>query len=292
MLNRTAKHQVRRHLGQVARLVILIANHGGEEIELVHELRTETRRANRALRVFSEWLPQHQADRIGKRLAAIRRNAGKVRDLDMLLPSLLSFAELIPSQIMTQFSVIIRDQRVGAMHSLKKACVGLLKRQFDRDIRLLSRRVIWRGKAKPPKLTTFLSQRIAPLALRFFAEFEFMGIEPQRLHDVRILGRRLRYELDLFQKALDGPEFRLIGTNLAEIQERLGQVHDRWTVLQFLREFSGESRTLPESLVQKFPDLEAIINQERIQAFQESLENVARVKLGLEKWTHDRNAVD
>jgi CHAD domain-containing protein len=209
----------------------------------------------------------------------------------MLLPSLLSFAELIPSQIMTQFSVTIRDQRVTAMHSLKKACVGLLKRDFDRDIRLLSRRVIWRGKAKPPTLATFLSQRIAPLALRFFAEFEFMGIEPQRLHDVRILGRRLRYELDLFQKALDGPEFRLLGTNLAEIQERLGQVHDRWTVLQFLQDFSEESRSLPESLLKKFPDLEAIANREVIQAFQESLENVARVKIGLKKWTGDRNAV-
>ncbi len=84
MLNRMARHQVRRHLRQVARLVILIANQGGGEIELVYQLRTETCRANRALRVFSEWLPRHQANRIGMRLAAIRRNAGKVRDLDLL----------------------------------------------------------------------------------------------------------------------------------------------------------------------------------------------------------------
>jgi CHAD domain-containing protein len=69
---------VRKRFSQAVR-------HGGKNAERVHQLRVATRRAAAALDLYHDFVPQKSAKKMEARLKRIRRQAGKVRDCDMLL---------------------------------------------------------------------------------------------------------------------------------------------------------------------------------------------------------------
>lgn len=69
--------------------------------------------------------------------------------------------------------------------------------------------------------------------------------EPLPLHDFRIACKRLRYAMERFCKRV--PEFKEPAARLAEIQDALGEAHDRDVLLTILPPTMPETqRTLQE----------------------------------------------
>lgn len=77
---------------------------------------------------------------------------------------------------------------------------------------------------------------------RFFA-----ALPPAEQHAVRILGKRLRYALDLFAPALPAPAAAAAasyGAVLAQLQEELGALNDAAVAAATLPELSGDAALL------------------------------------------------
>jgi CHAD domain-containing protein len=77
--------------------------------------------------------------------------------------------------------------------------------------------------------------------------------EPQPLHDFRIACKRLRYAMERFCKRV--PEFKDPAARLAEIQDALGEAHDRDVLLSIL------PPTMPETERRLTAEREELVNR-------------------------------
>src|SRR2546423_3589961 len=83
-----ARRSLEVRLATVAHYLPLAAHLAEHDIEHVHRLRVATRRAAAALKLYRDRLPQKDARWGKKQLRKIRRAAGEVRDLDVLIARL------------------------------------------------------------------------------------------------------------------------------------------------------------------------------------------------------------
>jgi CHAD domain-containing protein len=69
------------------------AKHDETDVELIHQLRISTRRSQAALQMFAGLLPPMSRDKTIKHMKKLRRAAGNVRDVDVLMQRLGRRAE-------------------------------------------------------------------------------------------------------------------------------------------------------------------------------------------------------
>ncbi len=255
MVKSRKKLRVRRHFRDVIRLVNSVVNDGEhDEVELIHQLRTEARRADAVLNLFVNVLPHGRTKRVRRRLAIIRKKAGRVRDLDVFAVVFSQIRNQLPNQLWNLVDERVKSDRVIAMYSLRRYCRKLLKVRFDKRVRavislMLWRRVLSNGNANVPGV-----EAINRLAAKFFRSIDFVKRDERLFHEVRIQGRRLRYTLDLLSDVLPKNEAVSICASLSLIQEKLGTAHDQISALNFLRSCSPESLPMRLSLF-KFAEL-------------------------------------
>ncbi|MEK6261216.1 MAG: CHAD domain-containing protein [Planctomycetota bacterium] len=216
-----------------------------KDVERVHQLRTETRRADAALRLFADWLPRRRADWIRRRLGDVRCKAGTVRDLDVLMLPLEELGRQLPKQAGKWLLDRAELFRAEAMHSLRRFCRQLLKHGFEDRTRSLTDRIGWRHASAEPSPSELGSLAIGRLATDFFCRVDLLRDDRQQLHKVRILGRRLRYTLDLLRDVLPAFPAEAACRELSEIQESLGLANDQATALQFLQSSAAECGRKP-----------------------------------------------
>src|SRR6476646_47415 len=83
-VDKAARGSLEPRLTIVAQSLPLAAHLAEQDIEHVHRLRVATRRANAAVKLYRDCLPEKTARWMKKRLKKIRRAAGDARDLDVL----------------------------------------------------------------------------------------------------------------------------------------------------------------------------------------------------------------
>ena len=87
-----ASRSLREQLQAVWHYAPLAAKKWEKDIKHVHQLRVATRRAQAALHLFSDLLPQRETRRMNRQLRDLRKAAGKARDLDVLAERLRTIA--------------------------------------------------------------------------------------------------------------------------------------------------------------------------------------------------------
>lgn len=194
--------------------------------EQVHDVRTRTRRVEAALQAVSL-----DAKRMGQRaikaITPVRKRAGKVRDMDVLIAfgSTLSadrdnecHVQLLEHLGHKRFQgarklhkTAVRERSVAAQ-SLKR-CAATIKRDFDGE----KGRTQWPADATAAALA--LSGELA----------NWPKLNAKNLHPFRLKVKELRYVLQLSGKDSD-----LIDM-LGEVKDTIGEWHD-WTELSSIAE--------------------------------------------------------
>lgn len=208
--------------------------HADDDIEHVHQLRVGTRRAAAALRIFASCLPERLHKKTRKSLRALRRSAGEARNWDVFLDMLQSRLAKAPLPQRRGLDLLLgfaHGQRVLAQEHLRQA--------FDANSDDFTLRI---GQVDQALDAADSGQTLSDLAFPMLAELlrelEAAAVGDlacyDALHHVRILGKQLRYAMEIFESCFTG-EFRArFYPAIVEMQEILGLANDSHTACQRL----------------------------------------------------------
>jgi CHAD domain-containing protein len=222
-----ARRVLAARLEAVRLLVPLAAGRWREDVEHVHQLRVSTRRAASAMGAFEPCLKKKRVERVAKALRRLRRAAGEARDADVhlaIFEDLLSRTEGEERAAVEHAIASIRAERERVQPALVKAADKLPDRELGRRFgRLLG------GVGPAPGAGTLgelASRTLAPLAtgLREAAEPRPWTIE--RLHEVRIAAKKLRYACEVFRCCLDEETDRAFTGEFVALVDALGEMND------------------------------------------------------------------
>jgi CHAD domain-containing protein len=205
----------------------LAAQHAGDDVEHVHQLRVNCRRAAAALRAFETL--KGQGDRKLKRwLKRLRQAAGPARDADVYVARLRADLNLADEHAQ-QLVAVVTQSRVESQGALEKvdakARRGGLKRAIDRRVNSLAD--AGRG-AEQQTFAEFAKAAIAEAAAGLEA-IDAQTASLAQLHQLRIAAKRLRYAIEIFHSAAESALREQAYPQVEEIQERLGAINDRLT---------------------------------------------------------------
>jgi CHAD domain-containing protein len=238
-----ARRVLEVRLAAVLGLLPLAGTRADEDPEHVHQLRVATRRARAAVDLFDDCLPGRLVKALRRRLRHIRRGAGQARDSDVLLASLAALPrpagwEVLGVEAFRGATLARRGQSLVQMTSFWERDRRKLGRQLARVVRRL------RGhRGGEDGLTTAGLGRKAVLAR--LDELEWGASEPAagfaRLHQVRILGKQLRYAMEVFADCFPPPFRSELYPLVEEMQEILGQANDAHVALGWIASFRSDA---------------------------------------------------
>lgn len=208
----------------------------------VHQARVATRRLREAVPVLTAGVKAGgKTARAKRKIRRLTRALGTVRELDVTMHILDELARRpeIPRNALED----VRGHVIGERDERRKV---MLERLEGVNSQKLSRRLhavvaaLAEGDANAWRLT--LSARILKRAKRFSTAVHEAGhiYAPERLHQVRISAKKLRYALEL---AADGgvAAAQPLVSELKRTQDTLGRLHD----LQVLQHHVAEVQTAP-----------------------------------------------
>ena len=203
--------------------------------EHVHQLRVGTRRAAAAVGIFAGCLPAKRYGKIRKRLRKIRRAAGEARDWDVFLETLAALAGKTTAAQNPGLDFLAgygTSQRAAAQTHLIEINQDKLK-SFDELVDQTLTAV-----QEPSGGARNLVDLAGPLLGKFLRELEQAAgrdLQPyEHLHQVRILGKRLRYAMEIFASCFAAPFREVYYPAVEEMQEILGLANDSFVARQRL----------------------------------------------------------
>jgi CHAD domain-containing protein len=205
------------------------------DVEHVHQLRVGTRRAGAALRIFAECLPARLHERTRKTLKKLRRSAGAARDWDVFHAMVEPRLAKAPAQHKGGLFFLVGyaqgNRDIAQAHLLEAhrehadafgACIEDIAAALERT------------EQNGPTLRDLASRCLADLVgeLESAARADLQSYAA--LHHVRILGKQLRYAMEIFECCYPG-EFRSKHyAAVEEMQEILGLANDSYTAWERL----------------------------------------------------------
>lgn len=224
------------------------------DVRGLHSVRVASRRMRELVPVLQ--LASHAGRKLSKRLRKVTRRLGAVRELDVLL---LLIDELHVSRPIHQSA--LRRVRIEVAAARDTARKKLRDRLSTDDLRRLQRKLSRTvdALAERQEETTgerrdlaravqwAIDARIARRAARFHQAIAAAGAVylPERLHDVRIASKKLRYALELAEQQRgerNTPPVRA----LKRVQALLGRMHDLQVLMERVRE--AQASLTPPSL--------------------------------------------
>ena len=209
------------------------------EMRGVHQGRVASRRLRESLPAAGR---RGSAMRARKSFREITRALGPVRELDVALAHLDE--GLRGSRISR---IAIERVRAHVLAERERRRVRMLSRLERVDLKDALTRVEMVAGEAPPEVSDYsalaLARRVRARALSLAAAIEAAGTlyHPDRLHAVRIAGKKLRYALEVVASTTPvgvGAELRL----LKRVQERLGIMHDYQVLLEHVAAVADATR--------------------------------------------------
>ncbi len=205
-------------------------------IEGVHAMRVASRRLRSALRDFLPLMKKRPLQRTRKKLKEIADALGTVRDQDvaiLALENLQSAAEIdqVEEQIKQGIEMLVKERRAARdrartnlTKTLADAHIAGLERDFyhalDQAVRKNKRgRVVSFNEAGREAVNASLEE-LCDLGASVYEPFNI-----EKLHEMRIAAKRLRYAVELFT-ACWGAKVEPFAAGVAAMQSFLGEVHD------------------------------------------------------------------
>jgi CHAD domain-containing protein len=231
-LARTLRHLDKQLEQSVPRVVAMADG------EAVHDMRVAIRRIRTLLRLARPVYGRFHADSVRLAFARLQQATGDLRDEEALYETLAALGVEDPvfaawqerrrSRDRQLRNQVIQTIRSGELHRPRRMLHALLALPVDPNNNLhltrLARRCVARG------VKDVESRRDVP------------PDDVQRMHELRIAYKKLRYAAEFFAVALP-PELAALAEVAARFQKRLGEIHDVDVALVSI----GRARGLPEA---------------------------------------------
>jgi CHAD domain-containing protein len=240
---------------------------GEHAAKAIHQLRVSARRAQAALECFSDLLPQQRSLEIGKLVRRARKAAGQARDLDVLMHRIREDARQSDEVPWGKLITALRKRRRKAEHTIHSVCRRFQNVDYPRQVKDFVKRVRPRRKVDRllhPTFTDAGRHSLRNLLGDFFqvADGDLSHIEA--LHACRILGKMLRYGMEIFAPAMASVLREKAYPVLVQLQEKLGAVNDHAVALDFLIDWRAKVKSEPlKRLIQEREKIEQMGLAER-----------------------------
>lgn len=203
--------------------------------EGVHDMRVASRRLRSAIADFKPYLRQGSIPLTP--LKEIAKRLGTVRDEDVVLAALEALHAKTDAEVARGIEVIIKEhqrRRSRARSILKRtirpSAIAEFREAFLKRLESAtnpSHSALGKG---PGRALTFgqLGARIIGdrlQQLRDAGDFVYRPLQAKKLHELRILAKRLRYAVELFAPCWSG-ELKKSANEIARFQTSLGELHD------------------------------------------------------------------
>jgi CHAD domain-containing protein len=222
----------------------------GEDIEELHDMRVATRRMRAAFRLFADYLDMKQLQPFVKGLRNTGRVLGAVRDLDVFWEKTCHYLDTLPPEQQGDLEPLHRvwdaernDKRVAMLDYLDGAAYGEFKETFGEFLEDTQAGALplfnKRDEPRPHRLRfvapLLVHQRVA--ALRAYDGLVQGPTVPlERLHQLRIASKRLRYTVEFLEEVL-APEASKLIKMVKGLQDHLGDLQDGVVASNLLRDF-------------------------------------------------------
>jgi CHAD domain-containing protein len=219
--------------------------------EGVHSMRVASRRLRSALRDFQPYLRKRGLASIQKRLRDLADTLGEVRDQDVAIIALEELEKRSPATVsptLKQFIEKRKERREQAREELKlvldKTQLEQLQSDFVTAVDAATATDGPKAEFKPQISYLQMSRAVIADRLRELEKLSadvYKPFEIEKLHDMRIAAKRLRYAVELFQSCWG----RSIGTyakRAARVQTALGDLHDCDVWIESFSEAIDEAR--------------------------------------------------
>src|SRR5262245_42590271 len=232
-----ARHVLTVRLEVVRDRLPLALDQADEDPEHVHQLRVGTRRAGAALEIFACCLPDKVYKVARKQLRKVRRAAGEARDWDVFLLGLTQPERPPTLKQRAGFDFLIGHavaRRDAAQAHLQDVAADY---PFSFD-RFIAETVAAVHKPHGAEAGYTLIDLARPMLSRLLGELDAAAAEDLNdyghLHRVRIIGKRLRYAMEVFADCFS-PPFRMeLYPAVEQMQEMLGRANDSHVATQRL----------------------------------------------------------
>lgn len=195
--------------------------------EAVHALRVALRRAETALQAFDDLLPPRRAAKLRRWLRRLRRAAGEVRDLDVVLGRYQALAGTAPDRGWCGVLEALRTDRRRAANALVVTANRLRRKGFDALVRGFGARVRARGGDDHHlALGPAARPRLGGPAEGVRRRRVHRGDDDAALHALRLAARRLRYTMELFAGVFDAGFRGETYDEVERLQASLGCIND------------------------------------------------------------------
>jgi len=224
--------------------------------ERVHKFRTNSRRVEALL---SEVALNHQGNdaKLLKRLARLRKKAGRLRDLDVEIAALRALRFPQANGHKSQVMEALIKERAKREKKLVKASDRATIDEIRKRLRRSAKGLDLPANREPLALTLRklreLSRNAAPLTEKM-------------LHQYRIIGKRARYIAEL---ASEDPEAKRVVDQLKHMQDVIGDWHDWLKLSEKAEKILGDVRNSP---------LVAMLRNVTQAKFRQSLEAVREIR--------------
>lgn len=219
-----------------------------DDPEYVHQLRVGTRRAAAALRAFDDCLPRKHRRSLKRALRAIRRSASDARDWDVFLlglessPALRAASSRPARDFLSGYAL---GERSATQTCLVEATANDGPTFMEESAVLPTILHEPKGDSIPRNFGELAAARFGSLLAEFTDAAAANPNDPAALHRLRILGKRLRYSLEIMAGCFP-PTFRtVVYPAVEQLQEHLGGIQDATVALQrltLLRDRTRKSR--------------------------------------------------
>jgi CHAD domain-containing protein len=226
----------------------------GDDPEAVHDMRVAIRRVRAAYALLAPWYPERAIQGFRPELRRLGRRLGAVRDQEVLLAEARAAAEKLPQAdlrgLIAHWEEQYATDRVRLIDYLDSADYDRFARRFERFLAShngdeASGRARQSDGSARDQDSEVRAERVCDVVpsevwsryghLHAYAPF-VSDASIQRLHRLRIAGKRLRYVVESFEDLL-GEEQKAVVGQLKALQDALGDLHDADVSIDLLESF-------------------------------------------------------
>jgi CHAD domain-containing protein len=227
----------------------------GEDAEEVHAMRVAARRMRAAWRVFGDGFERGEVRRYRGELRDIGASLGAVRDLDVLIGILVTYAEQQSARQRAGLEPLLaawRREREARRLELVEVLGSEPFAAFIRDYQAFAGTPGRAALVVPPRTPGLVRNRMPATIWGAYQDVwafdgDLQAADLTTLHQLRIAAKWLRYTLEFVREALE-PEASALIRPVVALQDHLGDQHDQHVAAELAREFAATATSTTAEL--------------------------------------------